>query len=324
MAEEIIHFDNIREMQDVIGRQEAYLEPLEKTWRITAVARDLWLKLEGPAPQVARAAAFVAGLVKARQTGMLLTPHTVEYARKMFAENREKELDRLTGLRIDVGTGRAPVFPRTFGQAAFIEAIREKELVFGLGPAGTGKTWLAMAMAVSALQKNEVSRIILTRPAVEAGEALGFLPGDLQQKILPYLRPLYDALNEMMPADEIPELVERGVIEIAPLAYMRGRTLNKAFIILDEAQNTTREQMLMFLTRFGFGSKVVVNGDLTQVDLPAHKIPGLLEAEYLLKKIPGVGIVRLTTMDVVRHPLVQQIIDAYKDRESGAPAKGAK
>jgi phosphate starvation-inducible PhoH-like protein len=198
-----------------------------------------------------------------------------------------------------------------------VEAIRKSELTFGLGPAGTGKTWLAMAMAVSALLKNEVSRIILTRPAVEAGEALGFLPGDLQQKILPYLRPLYDALNEMMPVEEVPGLVERGVIEVAPLAYMRGRTLNRAFIILDEAQNTTREQMLMFLTRLGFGSKAVVNGDLTQVDLPPHKMPGLLEAEFLLREVAGVGVVRLTAADVVRHPLVQRIIDAYKGRERG-------
>ena len=226
-------------------------------------------------------------------------------------------------MRVDVAPGRAPIFPRTFGQAAFLEAIRGSDLTFGLGPAGTGKTWLAMAMAVSALLKNEVSRIILTRPAVEAGEALGFLPGDLQQKILPYLRPLYDALREMMPSEQVPDMVERGIIEVAPLAYMRGRTLNKAFIVLDEAQNTTREQMLMFLTRLGYGSKAVVNGDLTQVDLPPHKMPGLLEAEYLLRRVEGVAVVRLTQADVVRHPLVQRIIDAYKDRERGAGNGGA-
>ncbi len=323
MEERIIHFDNAREVQDVTGLREEYLPALEATFGVAAVARDLWLKLEGEPKKVAAANAFVEGLLRARNAGMILNRHTVDYARKAFAEGRGAELDKLMGMRIDVAPGRAPIFPRTFGQATFLETIRASELTIGIGPAGTGKTWLAMAMAVSALLKNEVSRIILTRPAVEAGEALGFLPGDLQQKILPYLRPLYDALHEMMPAEDVPGLVERGVIEVAPLAYMRGRTLNKAFIILDEAQNTTREQMLMFLTRMGFGSKAVVNGDLTQVDLPAHKMPGLLEAEFLLRKVPGIGIVRLTAADVVRHPLVQRIIDAYKGRERNADNGGA-
>ena len=317
MAERTIHFDNAREAQDVTGPREEYLPALEQAFGVSAVSRDLWLKLEGEPAQMAAAGAFVEGLLRARNAGMLLTRHAVDYARQAYAEGRGADLEQLTGMRVDVAPGRAPVFPRTFGQAAFLAAIRTSELTFGLGPAGTGKTWLAMAMAVSALLKNEVSRIILTRPAVEAGEALGFLPGDLQQKILPYLRPLYDALYEMMPAEDVSGLIERGVIEVAPLAYMRGRTLNRAFVILDEAQNTTREQMLMFLTRLGFGSKAVVNGDLTQVDLPAHKMPGLLEAEFLLRKVAGVGIVRLTGADVVRHPLVQRIIEAYKGREKG-------
>lgn len=323
MAEQTFHFDNAREAQDVTGSRESYLPAMEREFGITAVSRDLWLKLEGPADQIAAAAQFVESLLRARNAGMLLNAHTVDYARKAFLQGRGKELDKLTGMRIDVAPGRAPIFPRTFGQAALLDAIRRSELTIGLGPAGTGKTWLAMAMAVSALQKNEVSRIILTRPAVEAGEALGFLPGDLQQKILPYLRPLYDALHEMMPAETVPELIERGVVEVAPLAYMRGRTLNRAFVILDEAQNTTREQMLMFLTRLGFGSKAVVNGDLTQVDLPAHKMPGLLEAEFLLKRVPGVGVIRLTAADVVRHPLVQRIIDAYEERDQ-AEGNGGK
>ena len=323
MTERIIHFDNAREAQDVTGAREEYLPALEQAFGVAAVSRDLWLKLEGEAAQVAAAGAFVDGLLRVRNAGLPLNRHAVDYARQAYVEGRGADLDKLVGMRIDVAPGRAPVFPRTFGQAAFLDAIRRSELTIGLGPAGTGKTWLAMAMAVSALLKNEVSRIILTRPAVEAGEALGFLPGDLQQKILPYLRPLYDALHEMMPAEEVPGLVERGVIEVAPLAYMRGRTLNRAFVILDEAQNTTREQMLMFLTRLGFGSKAVVNGDLTQVDLPAHKMPGLLEAEFLLRKVPGVGVVRLTGADVVRHPLVQRIIEAYKGREKGAGNGGA-
>ena len=323
MAERTIHFDNAREAQDVTGAREEYLPALEQAFGVAAVSRDLWLKLEGEAAKVAAAGAFVDGLLRARNAGLPLNRHAVDYARQAYVEGRGADLDKLVGMRIDVAPGRAPVFPRTFGQAAFLDAIRRSELTIGLGPAGTGKTWLAMAMAVSALLKNEVSRIVLTRPAVEAGEALGFLPGDLQQKILPYLRPLYDALHEMMPAEEVPGLVERGVIEVAPLAYMRGRTLNRAFVILDEAQNTTREQMLMFLTRLGFGSKAVVNGDLTQVDLPAHKMPGLLEAEFLLRKVPGVGVVRLTGADVVRHPLVQRIIEAYKGREKGAGNGGA-
>lgn len=318
MAERTLHFDNAREAQDVTGPREEWLSPLEAAFGVQAVSRDLWLKIEGETENVAAAGAFVDGLLRARNSGFPLNRQTVDYARKAYAEGRGAEVDQLASWRVDVAPGRAPVFPRTFGQATFLDTIRRSELTFGLGPAGTGKTWLAMAMAVSALLKNEVARIILTRPAVEAGEALGFLPGDLQQKILPYLRPLYDALHEMMPAEQVPELVERGVIEVAPLAYMRGRTLNRAFIILDEAQNTTREQMLMFLTRLGFGSKAVVNGDLTQVDLPQHKMPGLLEAEYLLRKVEGVGVVRLTGADVVRHPLVQRIIEAYKGRERGA------
>ncbi len=321
MAEQTIHFDNAREVQDITGTHGEWLPDLESAFGVTAVTRDLWLKLEGKVAQVANAAAYVDGLLRARHAGMSLNRHAVEVARQSYAAGRGGEFDKLSGLRVDVAPGRAPVFPRTVGQATFLETIRTSELTFGLGPAGTGKTWLAMAMAVSALLKNEVSRIILTRPAVEAGEALGFLPGDLQQKILPYLRPLYDALHDMMPAEQVPGLVERGIIEVAPLAYMRGRTLNRAFIILDEAQNTTREQMLMFLTRLGFGSKAVVNGDLTQVDLPPHKMPGLLEAEYLLRQVSGVGIVRLTAADVVRHPLVQRIIEAYKGRERG-PGNG--
>ncbi len=323
MAERTIHFDNAREAQDVTGARGEYLPPMEQAFGVGAVSRDLWLKLEGEASQVSAAGEFVDGLLRARKAGMMLSRHTVDYARLAYAEGRGAKLDKLVGQRVDVAPGCAPIFPRTFGQAAFLDAIRRSELTFGLGPAGTGKTWLAMAMAVSSLLKNEVSRIILTRPAVEAGEALGFLPGDLQQKILPYLRPLYDALYEMMPAEDVSGLVERGVIEVAPLAYMRGRTLNRAFVILDEAQNTTREQMLMFLTRLGFGSKAVVNGDLTQVDLPAHKMPGLLEAEFLLRKVEGVGVVRLTGADVVRHPLVQRIIEAYKGREKGVGNEGA-
>ena len=215
--------------------------------------------------------------------------------------------------RIQTSAKRRSVTPKTLGQKKYVDAIRNHDVTFGIGPAGTGKTYLAMAMAVSALKEEKVSRIILTRPAVEAGEALGFLPGDFYEKITPYLRPLHDALQDMLPAEEIQKHMERNVIEIAPLAYMRGRTLNNAFIILDEAQNSTTEQMFMFLTRLGLNSKAVITGDETQIDLPPHKHSGLLEAHRALKNTEGIAIVEFTRRDVVRHPLVQRIIAAYED-----------
>ena len=316
-CEKSLRFDNARELEDVLGRREEYVPALEGAFGVRAVVRDLEVRLEGTADAVASAWGYLDGLLRARNAGMWLHRSLVDQTRRLWVEGRGAELDRLIGLRVDVGAGCAPVFPRTLGQARLLEAIAGHELTLGLGPAGTGKTWLAMAMAVNALLKNEVSRIVLTRPAVEAGEALGYLPGDLQQKILPYLRPLYDALHDMVPRAELAELTERGVIEVAPLAYMRGRTLTRSFVILDEAQNTTREQMLMFLTRLGFGSKAVVTGDLTQVDLPAHRRPGLLEAARRLEKVPGIAVVRLEGGDVVRHPLVQRIIDAYAAPEAG-------
>lgn len=316
-SEKSLRFDNARELEDVLGRREEYVPALEGAFGVRAVVRDLEVRLDGTADAVASAWGYLDGLLRARNAGMWLHRSLVDQTRRLWVEGRGAELDRLIGLRVDVGAGCAPVFPRTLGQARLLEAIAGHELTLGLGPAGTGKTWLAMAMAVNALLKNEVSRIVLTRPAVEAGEALGYLPGDLQQKILPYLRPLYDALHDMVPRAELAELTERGVIEVAPLAYMRGRTLTRSFVILDEAQNTTREQMLMFLTRLGFGSKAVVTGDLTQVDLPAHRRPGLLEAARRLEGVPGIAVVRLEGGDVVRHPLVQRIIDAYAAPEAG-------
>lgn len=319
-CEKNLRFDNARELEDVLGRREEYVPALEGAFGVRAVVRDLEVRLDGAADAVASAWGYLDGLLRARNAGMWLHRSLVDQARRLWTEGRGKELDRLIGLRVDVGAGCAPVFPRTLGQARLLEAIAGHELTLGLGPAGTGKTWLAMAMAVNALLKNEVSRIVLTRPAVEAGEALGYLPGDLQQKILPYLRPLYDALHDMVPRGDLAEFTERGVIEVAPLAYMRGRTLTRSFVILDEAQNTTREQMLMFLTRLGFGSKAVVTGDLTQVDLPAHRRPGLLEAARRLEGVPGIAVVRLEGGDVVRHPLVQRIIDAYAAPEAGAGA----
>ncbi|MBP7275683.1 MAG: PhoH family protein [Kiritimatiellae bacterium] len=247
----------------------------------------------------------------------------VLYALRKFADGRADELERMFNMRIEVAPGRSPVFPRTFGQLRYVEAVASNDITFGAGPAGTGKTYLAMAMAVQTLLRGDVSRIILTRPAIEAGEALGFLPGDMEEKVFPYLRPLRDALYDMMSPEEIERHTERGVIEVAPLAYMRGRTLNHAFVILDEAQNTTGEQMLMFLTRLGFDSKCVVNGDLTQVDLPRGKSSGLQEALNMLQSIDGISIQHLDDSDVVRHELVQKIIHAYRIGRNGAPAPGA-
>ncbi|HKX60642.1 MAG TPA: PhoH family protein, partial [Verrucomicrobiae bacterium] len=228
-------------------------------------------------------------------------------------------LKELYAQRIQTSPKKTQVTPKTTGQRKYVEAIRTHDVTFGIGPAGTGKTYLAMAMAVSALREEKVGRIILTRPAVEAGEALGFLPGDLYEKIDPYLRPLHDALYDMMPAEDIQKNRERGVIEIAPLAYMRGRTLNHAFIILDEAQNSTMEQMFMFLTRLGYNSKAVITGDVTQVDLPAHKQSGLIEARGILKGVEGIALVEFSKRDVVRHPLVQRIISAYEEHRAPAP-----
>ena len=311
MAEKTIYFDNPREAAELAGRRGEFLSRIESAFGAKLTARDVWLKIEGDENSVARTVRFFESLKFARDNGVVLHEHGVFFALRAFQEGREDDLEKLYASRIDVAPGKPPVFPRTFGQMRYLDAIRRCDCVFGIGPAGTGKTYQAMAMAVGSLLRGEVSRIILTRPAVEAGENLGFLPGDLNEKVLPYLRPLYDALYDMMPPDDIEKHVERGVIEVAPLAYMRGRTLNHAFVILDEAQNTTNEQMFMFLTRLGFDSKCVITGDLTQVDLPAHKSSGLLEAKQTLSRIEGVEFVELGEADVVRHSLVQKIIQAY-------------
>lgn len=321
MAEVTLHFENAREAQELLGRRGEVLTRIEQAFGVRATARDLWLKVEGDPAAAGRAQKLIETLRAARESGVSLREPGIAYAIQAYLEGREGELERLYENRIEVADGKAPIFARTFGQLQYLDAIRARDFVFGIGPAGTGKTYLAMAMAVSSLLAGEVSRIILTRPAVEAGENLGFLPGDLQQKVLPYLRPLYDALYDMMSPDRIERCTERGVIEVAPLAYMRGRTLNHAFVILDEAQNTTPEQMLMFLTRLGFDSQCVITGDLTQVDLPANKTSGLLEARRTLRGVEGIAIVELSEADVVRHPLVQKIIQAYRaDRQSNRPA----
>ena len=311
--ETTIQFENAREMQDITGRRGEQLPRIGRELGVRLTGRDTWVRIEGEESAVTRATRFFERLRAARREGNAIREHTITYALRAFSEGHEGDLEQLYQCRIDVSLGKPPVFARTFGQQRYFEPIRASDICFGLGPAGTGKTYLAMAMAVNSLLRGEVSRIMLTRPAVEAGEALGFLPGDLRAKVSPYLRPLYDAMYDMMGAEDIERQIERGVIEVAPLAYMRGRTLNHAFVILDEAQNTTPEQMLMFLTRLGFDSKCVITGDLTQLDLPPNKISGLLEAYKLLKGVEGIAFTELKDDDVVRHELVQRVIQAYRE-----------
>jgi phosphate starvation-inducible PhoH-like protein len=312
MTERIIHFEDASEAADFADSHSDVLTRVEQTLAVQVVARDTWVRLEGEADQVATAERFIACLRKARRRGAFLPGQSVAYTLDAFRRGRDREVEALFESGVQVGRGKPNVFPRTFGQNAYLHRILENDLVIGIGPAGTGKTYLAMAMAVSCLLQERVSRIILTRPAIEAGEALGFLPGDMYQKVYPYLRPLYDALYDMLDAQSIQKLSDQGVIEVAPLAYMRGRTLNNAFVILDEAQNTTPEQMLMLLTRLGFESRCVVTGDPTQVDLPAGRTSGLLEACRTLAGVPGIGQAELQEADVVRHQLVQRIVGAYR------------
>lgn len=312
MSQHTIHFDNVHEAQALTGKHAELLPDIADSFGVELTARDTWLRVEGPDPKIADLTHFLSCLRKARNQGVALKKHTIIYAMRAFKEGRGEQIGTLFDCRIDVHPEKAPIFPKTLGQKGYIDTIRNKDITFGIGPAGTGKTYLAMAEAVSSLLRGDTSRIILTRPAIEAGEALGFLPGDIHQKILPYLRPLYDALYDMMPALEIEKHMDQGVVEVAPLAYMRGRTLNHAFVILDESQNTTPEQMLMFLTRLGFDSKCVVTGDLTQIDLPENKVSGLQEARQTLQRIKDIGFVELGDIDVVRHELVQKIIKAYR------------
>ncbi len=317
-TEKTLYFDNAREAQDLIGHRGEFLAALERGLNVELTTRDTWLRVAGPADLVEQAVQFFERLRLARNRGAALREHGIYYALHAHLSGQADSWQRLYENRLEVAPGKPPVFARTFGQLRYLEAIRQNDFVFGIGPAGTGKTHLAMAMAVNDLLRGEVSRIILTRPAVEAGESLGFLPGDLAEKVFPYLRPLYDAMYDMMSPEDIEKYRTRGVVEVAPLAYMRGRTLNNAFVILDEAQNTTPEQMLMFLTRLGFDSKCVITGDLSQIDLPPSKTSGLLEAKRTLSNIDGIAIVELGDEDVVRHVLIQKIIQAYRaGREGG-------
>ena len=300
---------------NVFGQFDVYVKKLERTFHVTLISRDGATKIVGERAAAEKVQRILNQLVELARRGNTITEQNVDYAISLVFEDQEQQLVDIDKDLICHTLQGKPIKPKTLGQKKYVDAIRSGMITFGLGPAGTGKTYLAMAMAITAFKREEVSRIILTRPAIEAGEKLGFLPGDLQSKIDPYLRPLYDALYQIMGADSFIKNSEKGLIEVAPLAYMRGRTLDNAFIILDEAQNTTPAQMKMFLTRIGFGSKVVITGDSTQKDLPAGTVSGLDVAVKVVKDLEGINICTLTSKDVVRHPLVQKIVKAYEDYE---------
>lgn len=306
---------------NVFGQFDVYMKKIEKTLHVNLILRDGQLKVVGGEEAVKKAESVIGELLELSRRGNIITEQNVNYALSLSMEEKSGHLLELDKDVVCHTVQGKPVKAKTLGQKKYLEQISEKMITFGIGPAGTGKTYLAMAMAITAFKNDEVNRIILTRPAIEAGEKLGFLPGDLQSKVDPYLRPLYDALYEIMGADAFMKNMEKGLIEVAPLAYMRGRTLDNSYIVLDEAQNTTPAQMKMFLTRIGFGSKAIITGDLTQKDLPFDSISGLEEAVRVLGKIPDIGICKLTNKDVVRHPLVKQIVTAYDKYEESKNRK---
>ncbi|MFP4697612.1 MAG: PhoH family protein [Eubacteriales bacterium] len=303
-------------ISNVFGQFDKHIKKIERSLDVTIVDRGEGIKITGDKVAVDRTIRVIEQLMALSNKKETITEQNVDYLITLLEKNNEKKLSEVYDDLICMTINGNQIRPKTLGQKDYVDLIRKNMLVFGIGPAGTGKTFLAMAMAITAFKNNDVNRIILTRPAIEAGERLGFLPGDLQSKIDPYLRPLYDALYQIMGPETYLKNFEKGLIEVAPLAYMRGRTLDNSFIILDEAQNTTPAQMKMFLTRIGFGSKTVITGDLTQKDLPKGNKSGLEEASRILKKIEGIGIVKLTNKDVVRHPLVQRIVKAYEEYEN--------
>jgi phosphate starvation-inducible PhoH-like protein len=313
-TEASIQIDNMERIMNLFGNFDQNLKVIEDEFDIDIIVREGEIKIVGQENAVAMADRTLNILMEMQQNGEAVTSHSVSYTIELVKEGRENRREELDSVIITNARGKA-IKSKTIGQKRYIDAIRSNEVVFGIGPAGTGKTYLAMAMAVKAFKSHEVSRIILTRPAVEAGEKLGFLPGDLQNKVDPYLRPLYDALHDIMGAETYQKHIERGVIEVAPLAYMRGRTLDDSYIILDEAQNTSPEQMKMFLTRLGFGSKAIITGDITQIDLPKGKYSGLKQVMEILRGIKGIGFVYFSEKDVVRHKLVKDIIKAYEKHE---------
>ena len=306
------------EIQGLFGINDEYLRLIEDSLGVQLFLRNGVLTLVGSSSAVDKASQAISNLTSLLQEGKSLTPADIKAALRLSEVGEKESFRKFFSEVIEVSPKKRPVRPKSLGQKRYIDAIRQYDMVLGIGPAGTGKTYLAMAMAVSSFLKKEISRIILTRPAVEAGEKLGFLPGTLYEKINPYLRPLYDALYDMMESERVSRLLEMGTIEIAPLAFMRGRTLNDSFIVLDEAQNTTSEQMKMFLTRLGFSSKAVITGDITQVDLPAGKVSGLIEVQSIVKEVEGIKFVYLTEEDVIRHELVQRVIRAYESYQQSS------
>ena len=315
MFEQVLSIDRMENAVSLFGSFDENIRLIESEFSVTVLNRGSDLKISGEAENVAKATTAIERLLALINKGEALSDQNVRYVISLVKDGEEDKLMSLSGDCVCITSKGKPVKPKTLGQKKYVEAIRKNTIVLGAGPAGTGKTYLAVAMAVTAFRAKEVNRIILTRPAVEAGEKLGFLPGDLQQKVDPYLRPLYDALFDMLGAEAFARYQERGSIEVAPLAYMRGRTLDDSFIILDEAQNTTREQMKMFLTRLGFNSKMVVTGDVTQIDLPDGKRSGLTDAMRILRNVPDISINTFTEKDVVRHKLVQDIIKADEKSE---------
>jgi phosphate starvation-inducible PhoH-like protein len=311
MPSETIHFSCARQLSQLYADDGRNLEDAEHSLGVSIASRDDWVTVEGKIEDIANLKAVFELLEAARAQGLRIRSSDFHYTLRCVAEGKGEELREIYRNPFVIKLKRQSVVPKTLNQKRYLQAIDAHPITFGIGPAGTGKTYLAMAMAIRELLEGRVERIILTRPAVEAGEALGFLPGELQEKILPYLTPLYDAMNDMIGKEQTMQLVERGIVEIAPLAYMRGRTLANAFVVLDEAQNTTHEQMMMFLTRLGDGSRMVVTGDITQTDLPRNKQSGLKEATRVLKDIERIRLFYFDGQDVVRHPLVQDIINAY-------------
>lgn len=314
IIESTIQIDNLEKIMNLFGNFDQNLKVIEDEFNTDIIVREGEIRIIGEEKAVEMVKKTLDILLKMQEAGEIITGHSVSYTMELVKEGNENQTSELGGVIITNARGKA-IRSKTLGQKKYIDAMHNNEVVFGIGPAGTGKTYLAMAMAVKAFKNHEVSRIILTRPAVEAGEKLGFLPGDLQNKVDPYLRPLYDALYDIMGAETYQKHIERGAIEVAPLAYMRGRTLDDSYIILDEAQNTSPEQMKMFLTRMGFGSKAVITGDITQIDLPRGKYSGLKEVMEVLKDVKGIGFVYFHEKDVVRHKLVRDIIKAYEKHE---------
>lgn len=323
MAEQIMSFERMEQAISLFGSFDENIRLIEEHYQVDTIVRGGDLKISGDPEAVDKAVRAISALLHLVNSGESLTEQNVRYVIMLVDEGADEQLPQLSNDGIGITAKGKPVKPKTIGQKQYVEAIKNNTITLGIGPAGTGKTYLAVAMAVKAFRAKEINRIILTRPAVEAGEKLGFLPGDLQSKVDPYLRPLYDALFDMLGAETYQRYLERGDIEIAPLAYMRGRTLDDSFIILDEAQNTTPEQMKMFLTRLGFNSKMVVTGDATQIDLPGDKKSGLREVLKILQDVEDVGICTLTQKDVVRHPLVQRIVAAYEQYETKNSRKGS-